>query len=223
MIVAYAIYFSLLDYMATIDQNSEHERQWFQNMEVLWGLYDTNRILQNQAEGQADDVANVLIPIIPLFAILCACFIYKELDKWFRTSFDVTIPTNYKIEREARRIDIKRERDVHRANRELQDKLREELLAGGLNSSDAGSKKDDEGKEKDDASVEDKKEGEEEKKDDEKKFYDQNGKEIDLDKDGDLLGLCLKVLLKQDEDRESIEQLRGDRTYIAGITNQYLI
>ena len=177
-------------------------------MEVLWGLYDTNRILQNQAEGQADDVANVLIPIIPLFAILCACFIYKELDKWFRTSFDVTIPTNYKIEREARRIDIKRERDVHRANKDLQNKLREELLAGGLDSSEAGSKKDEEGQDKDDAegSAEGKKENEEQqKKDDETKFYDQNGKEIDLDKDGDLLGLCLKVLLKQDEDRESIE------------------
>jgi hypothetical protein len=37
--------------MATINQDVEHERQWFQNMEVLWGLYDTNRILKSQAEG----------------------------------------------------------------------------------------------------------------------------------------------------------------------------
>jgi hypothetical protein len=51
IVVCYSIYFSLLDYMATINQDVEHEKQWFQNMEVLWGLYDTNRILKTQAEG----------------------------------------------------------------------------------------------------------------------------------------------------------------------------
>jgi ribosomal protein L12E/L44/L45/RPP1/RPP2 len=176
--------------MATINQNDVHEAQWFQNMEVLWGLYDTNRILKFQAEGQGDDVANVLIPIIPLFAILCACFIYKELDKWFRTNFDVTIITDHKIERETRRIEIKRERDIHLKNKELEKKLRDEVLAFGA-SSDAGSKKDDEAKEKESdeskkEDAEDKKEGEE--KEEEKKYFDADGKEIDLDKDGDLPG-----------------------------------
>jgi hypothetical protein len=162
IVICYSIYFALLDYMATINQNDEHEKQWFQNMEVLWGLYDTNKILKSQAEGQADDIANVLIPIIPLFAILLACFIYKELDKWFRTNFDVTVIADYRIERESRRIEIKRERDIRRKNKEVERKLREEVLAFGK-SSDADSKKDEEGKEE----AESKKEEAEEKKDEE--------------------------------------------------------
>jgi hypothetical protein len=196
-------------------------------MEVLWGLYDTNRILKSQAEGQADDVANVLIPIIPLFAILIACFIYKELDKWFRSNFDVTIHTDYRIERETRRLEIKKERDIYRENKALEERLREEALAFGK-SSDAGSKKDDEEKDKEDGAVddekkddgEDKKEAEDEKEE-EQKYFDADGKEINLDKDGDLPGLVLKSLLRKDP--ETVEQYRGDRAYEAGVTNQYLI
>ena len=196
-------------------------------MEVLWGLYDTNRILKSQAEGQADDVANVLIPIIPLFAILIACFIYKELDKWFRSNFDVTIHTDYRIERETRRLEIKKERDIYRENKALEERLREEALAFGK-SSDAGSKKDDEEKDKEDGAVddekkddgEDKKEAEDEKEE-EQKYFDADGKEINLDKDGDLPGLVLKSLLRKHP--ETVEQYRGDRAYEAGVTNQYLI
>jgi len=172
-------------------------------------------------------VANVLIPIIPLFAILIACFIYKELDKWFRSSFDVTIHTDYRIERETRRLEIKKERDIYRENKALEERLREEALAFGK-SSDAGSKKDDEEKDKEDGAVddekkedgEDKKEAEDEKEE-EQKYFDADGKEINLDKDGDLPGLVLKSLLRKDP--ETVEQYRGDRAYEAGVTNQYLI
>ena len=31
--------------MATYNQDNEAEKQQFQNMEVLWGLYSTNQIL----------------------------------------------------------------------------------------------------------------------------------------------------------------------------------
>lgn len=141
------------------------------------------------------------MPIIPLFVILCACFIYKELDKWFRTNFDVTIQTDYKIERETRRIEIKKERDIHNKNKEIEQKLRDELLAFGK-SSDASSKKDD-AEEPDKAEdVEDKKEDAEEKEN-EQKFYDAEGKEINLEKDGDLPGSVLRSLLRLDA--ESVE------------------
>jgi len=165
-----------------------------------------------------------LIPIIPLFAILCACFIYKELDKWFRTNFDVTIIADYKIERETRRIEIKKERDIHVKNKEIEQKLRDEVLAFGK-SSDASSKKDDEAKEKDadedkKDDAEDKKEAQDEKEE-EKKYFDADGKEINLDKDGDLPGIVLKSLLRTAP--ETVEQYRGDRAYEEGITNQYLI
>lgn len=110
-----------------------------------------------------------MIPIIPLFAILLGCFIYKELDKWFRTNFDVTIQADYRIEREATRIQIKKERDIHRENKALEAKLRDDALAFGK-SSDAGSKKDDEAKDQEDAADEkDKKDDADEKKDEEEK------------------------------------------------------
>ena len=44
-------------------------------MKVLWGLYSSATIIQNQSGGRAEDVASILAAIVPLFVILCLCFI----------------------------------------------------------------------------------------------------------------------------------------------------
>ena len=49
--------------------------------------------------------------IIPLFAILCVCFIQKELETWFARTFNVSIHTNDSIFKEIKRIHKKQLKD----------------------------------------------------------------------------------------------------------------
>lgn len=74
-------------------------------MKVLYGLYQSNSIIKSQQQGQADDVASVLMAIIPLFIILCICFIQKELESWFIKTFNITIHTNDSIFSEIKKIE----------------------------------------------------------------------------------------------------------------------
>lgn len=59
-----------------------------------------------------------------MFCILLVCFIYKELDKWFRSNFDVTIHLNANIARELKRILIKRDNEVVRQNMKTEKDLK---------------------------------------------------------------------------------------------------
>lgn len=101
--VCYTLYFALIDQMSSYDQNDQTERQQFQNMKVLWGVYQSKQVYESQRTGQADDIASVLIAIIPLFIILCTCFLQKELDKWFTHNFEVTIQVTDEIHLEVRK------------------------------------------------------------------------------------------------------------------------
>lgn len=161
------------------------------------------------------------MPIIPLFVILIVCFIYKELDRWYRSNFDITIHTNLKINRETLRIYIQREREIHQKNKELDKKLQQELLGSEAENTP---KKETENDVDVDNVDDDKKsqEGEDKKtKKADEKVYDERGKEIDINKEGDLPGLVLETLKGTDE--ETIAVNRGDQTYEKDITNQYLI
>lgn len=89
--VCYILYFSLLDQMTQYDLNDQQEHQQYTNMKILWGLYQSQQVIQSEQNGRADDVASILIAIIPLFVIICFCFIQKELDSWFFHNFNVSI------------------------------------------------------------------------------------------------------------------------------------
>jgi hypothetical protein len=83
--------------MSSYELSDPQERQQYQNMKVLWGLYSSSTIIQNESGGKADDVASILTSIVPLFIILCLCFIQKELDRWVTSNFNVTIHLNVSI------------------------------------------------------------------------------------------------------------------------------
>lgn len=109
--VCYTLYFALIDQMSSYDQNDQTERQQFQNMKVLWGVYQSKQVYESQQTGQADDIASVLIAIIPLFIILCTCFLQKELDKWFAHNFGVTVQVTDEVQLEVRKY-WRRQREV---------------------------------------------------------------------------------------------------------------
>lgn len=46
--VCYALYFALIDQMSSYDQNDQTERQQFQNMKVLWGVYQSKQVYESQ-------------------------------------------------------------------------------------------------------------------------------------------------------------------------------
>ena len=143
----------------------------------------------------------------------------------------MTIHTNPKIDKEYKRIDIKREREIHEKNKDMENKLKKDAMGSAIGSA-MGSDEEDSPKnqtegnlQKEENAADDKKEsgtqenqGEEEKKDEEKEqYYDEDGKEINLDDEGDLPGLVLNSLKATQE--ETVAQNRGDLTYEANITN----
>jgi hypothetical protein len=123
--VCYVLYFSAMDQMSTYDLNDPTERQQYQNMKVLWGLYRSNEFFQNERSGQADDVASILFPIIPLFAIIVVCFVQKELDKWYQRNFNLTIPLNPEVKHEIRKFEVKEDLDFERRKKEVEDLVKE--------------------------------------------------------------------------------------------------
>ena len=86
---------------------------------MLWGLYQSGQIIQSQSTGQADDVASILTAIIPLFIILCVCFLQKEVDKWYEKYFNVTVHVNGDIKREILRFNLKEAREVKNLKKEF--------------------------------------------------------------------------------------------------------
>lgn len=124
--VCYILYFSLLDQMQTYDLNDATERQQYQNMKVLWGLYQSGIIIQSEQNGKADDVASILSAIIPLFVILCLCFVQKEIDKWFNKNFNVSIHVDPKIKREVLRHQLREDREFRKLKRTMKEQLKAE-------------------------------------------------------------------------------------------------
>lgn len=46
-------------------------------------------------DDSSPDGANaILIVIIPLFVVLCLCFLQLELEWWFTSTFNVVVPVN---------------------------------------------------------------------------------------------------------------------------------
>ena len=82
-------------------------------MKVLWGVYQSKQVYESQRTGQADDIASVLLPIIPLFIILSCCFLQKELDKWFSISFIVTVQVTDEIHHEVSKY-LRRQRHLEK-------------------------------------------------------------------------------------------------------------
>ena len=79
-------------------------------MKVMWGLYSSQQIITSEIGGRADDEVSILYPIIALFAILCLCFLQKELDKWFVAKFNINIHLNVHIKREVLRFRLQEEK-----------------------------------------------------------------------------------------------------------------
>ena len=99
-------------------------------MKVLWGVYQSKQVYESQRTGQADDIASVLLPIIPLFIILSCCFLQKELDKWFSTSFMVTVQMTDEIRREVSKY-LRRQRQLEKQSiKEDQERVRREYTQG---------------------------------------------------------------------------------------------
>lgn len=61
--------------------------------------------------------------LIPLFVILCLCFLLKELDKWFAEHFNVTVFVNVNIKKEILRFKLAEERRIPVENAELREIL----------------------------------------------------------------------------------------------------
>lgn len=96
----------MIDQMASYDQTNPVERQQLQNKKVIWGLYQTSQIIESEQNGRADDEARIFFSIIPLFLILCLCFLYKELDQWVYKNMNVSIHLTLAIKREFMRFTL---------------------------------------------------------------------------------------------------------------------
>jgi len=115
--VCYVLYVALIDQMASYDQRDPTQRQQFWNMKILWGQYQSNEFITAQTNGYADDVkgASVLYGIIPLFAILSACFLFKLIDKWYERNFNVLLHLDGPAKKELLRFKLREERDLRKA------------------------------------------------------------------------------------------------------------
>lgn len=76
-------------------------------MKVFWGLYESNKFIESQLTGRADDIASIFVTLIPLFCVLSICFLYKELEFWFEKRFHVTIHLTKAIKKEIERFKIR--------------------------------------------------------------------------------------------------------------------
>lgn len=98
-------------------------------MKVLWGQYQSNEFITAQTNGYADDVkgASVLYGIIPLFAILSACFLFKLIDKWYEKNFNVLIHLDGPAKKELLRFKLREERDLRTAQARQEEDLNREV------------------------------------------------------------------------------------------------
>jgi hypothetical protein len=69
----------------------------------------------------------VLYGIIPLFAILCACFLFKLIDKWYEKNFNVLVHVDPSVKRELLRFKLREERDLKRMQKRLEEDLNKEV------------------------------------------------------------------------------------------------
>jgi hypothetical protein len=178
-------------------------------MKVLWGLYSSSTIIQNESGGKADDVASILTSIVPLFIILCLCFIQKELDRWVTSNFNVTIHLNVSIKREALRFILTEDRQVKRRNEAIQ-----ETLNPDNNDSSVDSKREEQDK-LSGGTLGNKSEGNGEQKS--TTFKDEEGNDCSLDVQGDLPQEVLDSL--QRTSPETVAQCRGDAKCDEAVTN----
>lgn len=183
-------------------------------MKVLWGLYSSATIIQNQSGGKAEDVASILASIVPLFVILCLCFIQKELDRWVTSSFNVTIHLTVAIKREALRFKLTEDRQVKRRNEAVQETLNAE---NGDSSVD--SKREEDQDKLSGGTLGNKSEGKADQKSE--TFKDEEGNDCSLDVEADLPKEVLESL--QRTSSETVAQCRGDGKYDDAVTNQYLV
>jgi hypothetical protein len=200
--------------MSSLDQTNPSERQVLQNKKVLWGLYQTSQVIASEQNGSADDVPSVFISIVPLFLILILCFLYKELDNWVYTNFNLTIHLTVPIKREVLRFTLRENRDIKKMNLEIEEALKDDLneknskesdqasISGAtLGKNEGGSK---EGKSKEDEnsvhSETKQREGNE--------FKDEMGNTHSIDDEGNLIEAVLESLNQVDED--TVAQCRGD-------------
>jgi hypothetical protein len=78
-------------------------------MKILWGQYQSNEFITAQSNGYADDVkgASVLYGIIPLFSILCSCFLFKLIDRWYEKNFNVLMHVDASVKKELLRFKLR--------------------------------------------------------------------------------------------------------------------
>lgn len=228
MCVCYLLYFVLLEEMASYDLNKPQDRQQYQNMKVLWGLYQSSQIISSQLNGRADDVASILTALIPLFVILCLCFLLKELDKWFVEHFNVTIFVDVNIKREMLRFKLVEERRIPVENAELREILitqNQADLEGDLKSSHNGEQHKAPGSEDQRSSgtleMQDNKNGKSKADSSDSKMLEEEDNELLLGEEAELPEAVLESLLQADA--ETVAQYRGDQKCEASVTNQHVV
>ena len=89
ILVTYVVYFSLFDLSTTYAETND--KVALQNLQVLSGVSQQGQY--TFGDNSIPDGANaILIVIIPLFVVLCLCFLQLELEWWFLSEFNVIIP-----------------------------------------------------------------------------------------------------------------------------------
>jgi hypothetical protein len=152
-------------------------------------------------------VVSILAAIIPLFAILCLCFLQKELDAWFSEHFHVSIPVNVHVNREILRFRLLEEQRTKRENDVLQVRLltqnlevegAEEKSRSRLDSEHQEEPAQEDGLSGGTLGMPEAEEGKVKDEDKSSKFKDDEGNEHPLGVEGDLPQVVFESLLKAD-------------------------
>lgn len=153
-------------------------------------------------------MASILSAIIPLFVILCLCFLQKEIDKWYSKNFSVSIHLDPKIKREVLRHRLREDREFRKLKKEMEEQLKAEAQDPDGEKLPVSNQLDGQAARQEDElsggtlGAEHKDEEDKDEEDQQAKFFDDEGKEISLDEEGDLAGRVLESL--QNIDGETV-------------------